>query len=67
MFTSLLFSRALALDFELYEEVEPYTGLRPVVILGALADQVMTALLENLPNMFYQCEKSKCVRVTIHQ
>jgi len=51
----------VALDFALYEEVEPYTGLRPVVILGALADQVVTALLENLPNMFYQCEKGMYV------
>jgi len=56
----LHYNTYIVLDFELYEEVEPYTGLRPVVILGALADQVMTALLENLPSMFYQCEKSKC-------
>ena len=43
------------LDFALYEEVEAYTGQRPVVIFGVLADQVVNSLLESFPKLFYQC------------
>jgi len=44
-----------SLDIALYEEVEAYTGSRPVLIFGALADQVVASLLESYPNLFYRC------------
>lgn len=44
-----------AIDVPLYEEVEPFNQLRPVLIYGALADQVVAHLLESYPNLFYQC------------
>ena len=40
-------SHVAVLDFALYEEVEAYTGQRPVVIFGVLADQVVNSLLVN--------------------
>ena len=43
------------LDIPIYEEVEAYTGMRPVLIFGALADQVVASLLESYPTMFYRC------------
>ena len=43
------------LDIPIYEEVEAYTGMRPVLIFGALADKVVASLLESYPNMFYIC------------
>ena len=45
-----------ALDIPLYEEVEAYTRSRPVLIFGALADQVTASLLESYPNQFYSCQ-----------
>lgn len=39
----------------IYEEVEAYTGMRPVLVFGALADKVVAALLESYPNLFYYC------------
>ena len=36
-------------------KVEAYTGMRPVLIFGALADQVVASLIESYPNMFYRC------------
>jgi hypothetical protein len=44
-----------SLDIPIYEEVEAYTGMRPVLIFGALADQVVASLLESYPTMFYRC------------
>ncbi|CAI8046656.1 Disks large homolog 1 [Geodia barretti] len=44
-----------SLDIPIYEEVEAHTGMRPVLIFGALADQVVASLLESYPTMFYCC------------
>jgi hypothetical protein len=44
-----------SLDIPIYEEVEAYTGMRPVLIFGALADQVVASLIESYPNLFYCC------------
>ena len=35
--------------------MEAYTGMRPVLVFGALADTVVASLLESYPNMFYTC------------
>ena len=43
------------LDIPIYEEVEAYTGMRPVLVFGALSDQVVASLLESYDNMFYSC------------
>lgn len=43
------------LDVAIYEEVEAYTGMRPVLVFGALADKVVASLLESYPNLFYYC------------
>ena len=47
--------RLQGLDIPIYEEVEAHTGMRPVLIFGALADQVVASLLESYPTMFYCC------------
>ena len=44
-----------ATDHAIYEEVEAYNKHRPVLIFGALADQVVSSLLESYPNLFYSC------------
>ena len=30
-------------------------GMRPVLVFGALADQVVASLMESYPHMFYCC------------
>ena len=40
----------------MYEEVEAHTGMRPVLVFGALADQVVASLMESYPNLFYCCK-----------
>lgn len=55
-----------ALDLALYEEVEAFNGMRPVLVFGALADHITSALLESYPNLFYRCdtgESPDCARV----
>ena len=44
-----------ATDHAIYEEVEAYNKHRPVLIFGALADQVVSSLLESYPTLFYSC------------
>lgn len=39
--------------------VEAYTGKRPVMVFGALADQVVASLLEKSPHTFYPCPTVK--------
>ena len=39
----------------MYEEVEAFTGTRPVLVFGALADQVVSSLLESCPGLFHSC------------
>ena len=56
LITISLTARALiATDHAIYEEVEAYNKHRPVLIFGALADQVASSLLESYPNLFYSC------------
>ena len=38
---------------DMYEEVEPFHGVRPVVIFGALADLISSQLIEDFPTEFY--------------
>ena len=45
----------VGLDIPIYEEVEAYTGMRPVLVFGALADQVVSSLMESYPHIFYSC------------
>ena len=62
---SLSFSLSLshtATDHAIYEEVEAYTGRRPVLIFGALSDQVVSLLLESYPNLFYSCPTGEITR-----
>ncbi len=58
-----VYSRPLtAIDKELalYEEVEAFTGRRPVLVFGALCDQVVALLLESYPALFYTCPTGRC-------
>ena len=48
----------LALDTPV-AKVEVYTGKRPVMVFGALADQVVASLLEKSPHTFYPCPTGK--------
>uniref|UniRef100_A0A1X7SGD2 Uncharacterized protein n=1 Tax=Amphimedon queenslandica TaxID=400682 RepID=A0A1X7SGD2_AMPQE len=43
------------LDIALYEEVEAYTGTRPVLICGVLASQITNLLVESYPKLFHYC------------
>ena len=43
------------IDIAIYEEVEPYTGVRPVLICGVLADHIAEVLAETYPKIFYLC------------
>ena len=36
-----------------------YTGKRPVMVFGALADQVVASLLEKFPRVFHLCPTGK--------
>ena len=38
---------------DMYEEVEPFHGVRPVIIFGALADLISSQLIEDFPTEFY--------------
>lgn len=48
-----------ALDIALYEEVEAYTGTRPVLICGVLASQITNLLVESYPKLFHYCHPGK--------
>ncbi len=45
-----------ASDISVYEEVEPFTGARPVIICGVLANRIADSLTESYPGMYYQCK-----------
>ncbi len=47
----------------LYEEVEAFVGNRPVLIFGALADQVTATLLESYPDLFFACPTGLSIHV----
>ena len=51
---------AIDTDLALYEEVEAFTGRRPVLVFGALCEQVVASLLESYPSMFYSCPTGGC-------
>ena len=57
-----LLSLHTATDHAIYEEVEAYTGRRPVLIFGALSDQVVSSLLESYPNLFFSCPTGEDTR-----
>ena len=57
------YSVHIGLDIPIYEEVEAYTGMRPVLVFGALSDQVVASLMESYPHMFYCCRTCTCVAV----
>ena len=44
----------------MYEEVEPFHGIRPVVILGALADHIRSQLIEDFPTEFIAAPLGGC-------
>ena len=43
----------------MYEEVEPFTGARPVIICGVLANRIADSLTESYPGMYYQCKSGQ--------
>ncbi len=51
---------AIDVNLALYEEVEAFTGRRPVLVFGALCDQVVSSLLESYPTLFYACPTCGC-------
>ena len=54
---SVLFvSVAIALELSVYEEVEPYTDMQPVLICGVLANQITALLAESYPKLFHLCQ-----------
>ncbi len=55
----------LASDISVYEEVEPFNGVRPVIVCGVLANRITDSLTEGYPNMFYPCTNGKCYDVGI--
>ena len=50
----LFFFWIVASDISVYEEVEPFNGVRPVIVCGVLANQITDSLVESYPKMFYQ-------------
>ena len=46
----------VALELPVYEEVEPYTGMQPVLICGVLAHQITSLLAEGYPKLFHMCQ-----------
>ena len=51
----LAFCLTTGVDIAIYEEVEAYTGVRPVLICGVLADHIAEVLAETYPKIFYLC------------
>ena len=51
----LTFCLTAGVDIAIYEEVGAYTGVRPVLICGVLADQIVEVLVETYPKIFYLC------------
>ena len=45
----------VGVDIAIYEEVEAYPGVRPVLICGVLADHISEVLAETYPKIFYLC------------
>ena len=58
-FQYYLLCLSLALDIALYEEVEAFTGVRPVVVCGVLASQIATLLVESYPKLFHYYHPGK--------
>ena len=44
---------SIALELSVYEEVEPYTDMQPVLICGVLANQITALLAESYPKLFH--------------
>lgn len=44
-----------ALDIDMYEEVEAFTGVRPVLIAGVLCKRIVSMLTESYPQLFHYC------------
>ena len=55
MYVICIYISFLALDIALYEEVEAYTGTRPVLVCGVLANQITNLLVESYPKLFHYC------------
>ena len=50
---------SVAVEGAVYEEVEPYTGMQPVLICGVLANQITALLAEGYPKLFHLCQSGK--------
>ena len=49
----LINAHILVVDIVLFEEVEAFTGVRPVLICGVLANQITNLLVESYPKLFH--------------
>ena len=62
----LYFFSISACDLSVYEEVEPFTGIRPVIVCGVLANQICGSLAESYPTIFYECKSGKHTIVQLY-